>query len=73
MLGACGGKYRARALLDSGSGTNFVAGEIVQKLACKDISVENITIAGINATETRSAALTIVTFYDDGCPVRHMK
>ena len=73
MLNACGSEFKARALLDSGSGTNFVAGEILHKLAYTSLKSENITISGINATETRNAALIIVTFFDKGCPVRHMK
>ena len=73
MLNNAGGSFRARALLDSGSGTNFVAGDVLSHLAYKQISSGDVTIAGINTTETKSLALTVVSFYDYGCPIKYLK
>ena len=53
MLNSKGGSFRARALLDSGSGTNFVEDDVLAQLEHRIISSEDVTIAGINTTETR--------------------
>ena len=46
-------KYRVRALLDSGSGTNFISKDILPFLDFEKLGTHELMISGINATEKR--------------------
>ena len=66
-------KYRARALLDSGAGTNFVAGDVLRHLDFEILNSSNISVSGINTTQTGKYDLVLLKMDNEECPTKYIK
>ena len=63
----------ARALLDSGSGSNFISAELLPLLDYVKIGVNNLRLAGINSTQEDLCELVKVHLASNECPVKTIK
>ena len=66
-------KYIARALLDSGSGTNFVSEDILPHLKYQHLDTKQMKVTGINSTEVRSFQLVKIFISKTDCPLKEIK
>ena len=65
--------FKARAILDSGAGTNFVSKDILPYLNYEHLSKRSMRVTGINSTENRSYDLVRIFISDKDCPIRDIK
>ena len=68
-----GGRFRIRTLLDSGSGSNFISGDVLEKLNFILLGTNEINISGINTTDQNMSQLSLINFFDETCPVKFLK
>ena len=66
-------QFRARALLDSGSGTNFVSDRLLPFLDFEKIGSRELVISGINTTQKVKYDLVKLFIFDDDCPVKTIR
>ena len=63
-------RFRARALLDSGSGTNFVNKEILPFLQHESLGSRELELSGINSTLRDRYELVRIFIFHDRCPIK---
>ena len=63
----------ARALLDSGSGSNFISAELLPLLDYVKIGSSNLRLTGINSTQEDRCDLVKVQLSNEDCPVKSIK
>ena len=64
---------KARALLDSGSGSNFISSDLLPFLDYEKIGVSNLRLAGINTTQENLCELVKIKLANNACPVKTIK
>ena len=66
-------KFKVRTLLDSGAGTNFICEKLLPHIKHELIATKTMKIAGINATESKSAKLVRIFLNHQKCPLQTLK
>ena len=73
LVGKDGSTYNVRALLDSGSGSNFICKDILPHLDYEYLATKQMKVTGINTTEKRTYDLVNVSIANTDCPVKKFK
>ena len=73
LVGKDGSTYNVRALLDSGSGSNFICKDILPHLDYEYLATKQMKVTGINTTENRTYDLVNVSIANTDCPVKKFK
>ena len=71
--GKTGRNFKARTLLDSGAGTNFISEEILPEIKCEKIETECLTVSGINTTQSKKHDLVKININNQNCPIKQIK
>ena len=66
-------RFRARALLDSGSGTNFVSKDILPLLQYESLGSRELELSGINSTQRDRYELVRIFILSEQCPIKTLK
>ena len=73
LISKTGGKFKARTLLDSGAGTNFISSKILPYLKYDNIDSEGLVVTGINSTSSKKHDLINIHLNSRECPVKQVK
>merc|ERR1712106_1113241 len=73
LINNTGGKFKARTLLDTGSGTNFISKELLSKVKYEKLESEGLTITGINTTKSNKHDLVEIYLDNEHCPIKNLK
>ena len=73
LLGKNNLKFRARALLDSGSGTNFVSSDILPFINYEYLATKTMKVSGINTSESKTYDLVKIFISNNKCPTKEIK
>ena len=66
-------KFKAKTILDTGAGTNFISKEILPLIKYESIKTEGLKIAGINSTQEKIHELVKIYLDKDSCPIKYLK
>ena len=68
-----GKDFKARTLLDSGAGTNFISEELLPEINFEKIETECLTVSGINTTQSKKHDLIKINLNNQDCPIKQIK
>ena len=73
LKGVTENKFKARVLLDSGAGTNFISKEILPHIKYDKLESEGLIVSGINTTQENKHELIKIYLDNKECPVEYLK
>ena len=73
LMNNSGGKFNARALLDTGSGTNFISKELLSNIKHEKLLPENLTVTGINTSKSNQHDLVKIFLTNNQCSIKNLK
>ena len=66
-------KFKARTILDTGAGTNFISKDILPYIKHDLIKKESLKITGINSTKEKEHDLIKIYIDKEDCPIKELK
>ena len=73
LLNTSQGIFKARTIIDSGAGTNFISRKILPHIKYESLDSEGLAVTGINSKTNKKYELIKIYLNNKECPVKHIR